>query len=254
MPVAPQELIAALDELLEPHRFADYCPNGLQVPGAAAISRVATGVSASAELFERAIAGGAQLVLVHHGLFWGKQAAAIDTAMKRRLKLLFDADVALAAYHLPLDAHPRIGNNALIAAALGTAGNEPFARHAGESIGVIARFAGDGLTAGELCSRVAELTAREPLVFDSGPERVQTLAIVSGAGASYLDEAIALGADAFLTGEPAERVMTQARENDLHFIAAGHYATETFGVRALGELLAERFDVEHAFVDVPNPV
>jgi dinuclear metal center YbgI/SA1388 family protein len=251
------ELIAALDELLEPRRFADYCPNGLQVPGASAVARVATGVSASVELFERAIAAGAQLILVHHGLFW-KPAhpafSAIDDAMKRRLKLLFDADVGLAAYHLPLDAHPRVGNNALIASGLGAAAHEPFAQHAGEPIGTMARFPGEGLAAQELTRRVADLTQREPLVFDAGPERVRRLAIVSGAGASYLDEAIVGGADAFLTGEPAERVMAQARENGVHFLAAGHYATETLGVRALGELLEERFGVQHAFIDVPNPI
>ncbi len=254
MPAALSDLIAALEELLEPDRFADYCPNGLQVPGASEVARVATGVSASAELFERAIAGGAQLILVHHGLFWGSRATAIDSPTKRRLKLLFDADVSLAAYHLPLDAHPRLGNNALIAAALGASGQKPFARHAGEPIGALAHFADEGIAATRLRSRVTELTGREPLVFDAGPERVRTLAIVSGAGASYLEEAIALGAKAFLTGEPAERVMTQARENGVHFFAAGHYATETFGVRALGELLEERFGVEHTFVDVPNPV
>jgi len=120
--------------------------------------------------------------------------------------------------------------------------------------GVLARFAADGIDAADLRARVATLTTREPLSFDAGPPRVRTLAIVSGAGASYLDEAIAKGADAFLTGEPAERVMTQAREAQVHFIAAGHYATETFGVRRLGEHLAERFGVEQVFIDVPNPV
>jgi dinuclear metal center YbgI/SA1388 family protein len=174
--------------------------------------------------------------------------------MKRRLKLLFDADASLAAYHLPLDAHPRLGNNALIAQGLGAETSEAFARHEGETIGVLARFAGAGLPAGDLQGRVQALTAREPLVFAAGPAQIRALAIVSGAGASYLQEAIEAGADAFLTGEPAERAMAQAREGAIHFIAAGHYATETFGVKALGEHLAARFGVEHVFVDVPNPV
>ena len=254
MPVPLNDLIAELDRLLEPRRFRDYGPNGLQVPGKPEVTRVATGVSASAELFERALAAHADLILVHHGLFWGRAAAPIDAAMKRRLKLLFDADASLAAYHLPLDAHPTLGNNALIAAALGAETHTPFGEHEGEPIGVLARFAGDGLDAPELRARVAAVTAREPLSFDSGPPRVRSIAIVSGAGASYLDDAIAAGADAFLTGEPAERVMTQAREAAIHFIAAGHYATETFGVKRLGEHLAERFGVEHVFVDVPNPI
>jgi dinuclear metal center YbgI/SA1388 family protein len=254
MPAALNDLIAELDALLEPSRFRDYGPNGLQVPGKPTVARVATGVSASAELFERALAAQADLILVHHGLFWGRGPAPIDPTMKRRLKLLFEADVSLVAYHLPLDAHPTVGNNALIASALGAETHTPFGEHEGEPIGVLARFAGDGMDATELRARVAELTEREPLSFDAGPPQVRKLAIVSGAGASYLDEAIAVGADAFLTGEPAERVMTQAREGAIHFIAAGHYATETFGVKALGEHLAERHGVEHVFIDVPNPI
>jgi dinuclear metal center YbgI/SA1388 family protein len=254
VPASLHTLLAELDTLLEPQRFRDYGPNGLQVPGKPTVARVATGVSASAELFERALAAHADLILVHHGLFWGRGPAPIDATMKRRLKLLFDADVSLAAYHLPLDAHPTVGNNALIAQALGAEAHEPFARHEGEPIGVLAHFAGDGLDAAELFARATELTSREPLTFEDGPARVRALAIVSGAGASYLDEAIAAGADAFLTGEPAERVMTQAREGQIHFIAAGHYATETFGVKALGGHLGERFGVEHVFIDVPNPI
>lgn len=248
------DLIADLNALLEPGRFRDYCPNGLQVPGKANIARVATGVSASAELFERALAESADLILVHHGLFWGRGQSSIDPAMKRRLKLLFDADVSLAAYHLPLDAHRQLGNNALIAKSLGADRQTSFARHEGEPIGVLASFAGDGVPVADLQARIQRLTARDPLVFDAGPPNVRTLAIVSGGGCSYLQEAIEAGADAFLTGEPTERVMTQAQEGSIHFIAAGHYATETFGVRALGEHLAGRFGVEHVFVDVPNPV
>lgn len=254
MPASLTDLIAELDGLLEPGRFRDYCPNGLQVPGKPHVAKLATGVSASAELFELALAAGADLILVHHGLFWGGKPTSIDLPLKRRLKLLFDADASLAAYHLPLDAHPTLGNNALIAAGLGAERHTPFAEHEGESIGVLARFAGDGLDPANLNARVAKLTARTPLTFHTGPARIRTLAIVSGAGASYLEEAIAAGADAFLTGEPAERVMTQARESDIHFIAAGHYATETFGVGRLGEHLAERFGVEQVFIDVPNPI
>lgn len=246
-------LLAELDDLLEPDRFKDYGPNGLQVPGCADVRTVATGVSASAELFEGALQRGADLLIVHHGLFWG-DLGPIDAIMKRRLKLLFDADMSLAAYHLPLDAHPELGNNAQIAFALGGEIVQRFAMHHGEPLGVVAQWPNDGLAAEELFARVNRITSRDALVFNAGPMRTRTLAIVSGGGSSYLGEAIALGADAFLTGEPTERVMTQAREAGIHFIAAGHYATETFGVKRLGEHLRDRFGVEHLFLDVPNPI
>jgi len=252
--VALAEIINELDALLEPARFEDYCPNGLQVPGPEQVATVATGVSAHLELFEHAAAASADLLVVHHGLFWESSPRALDAALKRRLKVLFDADIALAAYHLPLDAHPQLGNNALLARALDAQELEPFAHHRGEPIGFIARLPGEGMPAAELFARVAKLTAREPLVFDAGPAHVRRVAIVSGAGADFLADAAAAGADALLTGEPAERVMAQARETGLHFIAAGHYATETLGVKRLGEHLAQRFSVRHIFIDVPNPV
>jgi dinuclear metal center YbgI/SA1388 family protein len=254
MPCQLQDAIGELNSLLQPERFRDYCPNGLQVPGRATVTKLATGVSAGAELFEQAIAEHADLLIVHHGLFWGSTPAPIDARMKHRLKLLFDADMSLAAYHLPLDAHPELGNNALIGRAFGATALEPFAQHDGEPIGFLARFPDEGIEAGALFTRIAELTARTPLLFDAGPEQVRSIAIVSGGGANYLPDAIAAGADAFLTGEPAERVMSEAQEAGIHFIAAGHYATETFGVRHLGEHLSERFDLEHVFIDVPNPV
>lgn len=250
---ALRELLHHLDALLAVEAFSDYGPNGLQVPGRPDVEHVVTGVSASAALFERAAALDADLVLVHHGLFWGEAAGPIDPALKRRLRILFDHDLALAAYHLPLDAHPDVGNNALIAAGLGAAWTEPFAVHGGAPIGTIAHLdppAGRD----ELVARVAALTEREPLVFPAGPDPVRTLGIVSGAAADDVAEAIERGLDAFLTGEPAERVMAMAQEGGVTFLAAGHYATETFGIRALGDLLAERFGVRHTFVDLPNPI
>jgi dinuclear metal center YbgI/SA1388 family protein len=247
-------MLRYLDELLTPAAFSDYGPNGLQVPGPDEIGTVVTGVSASAELFRRAAEIEADLVLVHHGIFWSGAPLALSPAAKRRLQVLFEHDIALAAYHLPLDAHPEVGNNALLAEGLGCTSREPFARHKGVAIGVAGRFDDDGIPAHELVDRVRELTGREPLAFLDGLQRVRTIGIVSGAGSDHLGAAIAAGHDAFLTGEPAERVMIQAREEQIHFIAAGHYATETFGVRRLGELLAERFAIRHVFVDVPNPI
>ena len=249
-----REILSFLDELLDPGGFDDYGPNGLQVPGRAEVDRVVTGVSASLELFERAVAADAGLVLVHHGVFWDKAPRALSPAAAARLRMLLTAEVNLVAYHLALDAHPEVGNNALLADGLGATAHEPFAEHAGRAIGVAARFGEDGVEAGELFSRVTEVTGRAPLVFDDGPDRVRTLGIVSGGAAGDLETAIAAGLDGFLTGEPSEPAMTTAREAGVHFIAAGHYATETFGVRCLGELLAERFGVAHQFIDVPNPV
>jgi dinuclear metal center YbgI/SA1388 family protein len=242
-------LIEELDRLLLPGSFEDYGPNGLQVPGTREVDTVVTAVSASVELFEQAAREGAQLVLVHHGLFWRGMPQHIDAALHRRLVPLFAHDIALAAYHLPLDAHPEVGNNALLAEGLECDAREPF----GE-IGQVARFAGEGIPRGELIERVRRLTDRDPLHLDFGPERIRTVGIVSGGASSLLGDAVAAGLDAFLTGEPAERVMTQAREAGIHFVAAGHYATETFGVRRLGDVLAGRFGVRHRFVDDPNPI
>ena len=224
------------------------------MPGAEEVGIVATGVSAGRELFERAAGEGAEMVLVHHGLFWEGQPRRLSREMARRLQTLLGADLALAAYHLPLDAHPEVGNNALIADGLGCEAREPFGVHRGRPIGIAGRFAGDGVPAGELVQRVRDVCGREPLVFDAGPERVRSIGIVSGGAARDVSQALDAGLDAFLTGEPTESVMNDAREGGLHFIAAGHYATETFGVRRLGDLLAERFGVHHVFLDIPNPV
>jgi dinuclear metal center YbgI/SA1388 family protein len=242
-----KDLIGFLNAVLNPTAFDDYGPNGLQVPGKDEVGTLVTGVSASTALFQRAVEERADLVLVHHGLFWGAMGP-IDAQLKRRLQLLFDHDIALAAYHLPLDAHPEVGNNALLAQAIGATDPQPFV-----GIGIRARL--DGISPGELHARVREATGgREPLAFLAGPDAVHTVGIVSGGAAKHLKDAIAAGLDAFLTGEPREPVMNDARENAIHFLAAGHYATETFGVRALGERLVAEFGIRHVFADLPNPI
>jgi dinuclear metal center YbgI/SA1388 family protein len=247
-------IVEHLDAILEPSAYDDYGPNGIQVPGREAVETVVTGVSANVELFARAREHEADLVLVHHGLFWAGPPRPLDPASKRRLQLLFDADMSLAAYHLPLDGNLEHGNNALLADAIGCASKSAFGQHKRATIGVAGRFEGEGISPDDLVARVREATRREPLAFTDGPERVRSVGIVSGAGADYLEDAIAAGLDAFVTGEPIERAMARAREAEIHFVAAGHYATETFGVRRLGDLLAARFGVRHVFVDVPNPI
>ena len=193
-------------------------------------------------------------MLVHHGLFWDFHPTGLTPLLAERLRPLFKHDINLAAYHLPLDAHPELGNNAILARELGCTEQEPFGDYKGTAIGRRGRFAGDGLTPAELHERVPAATGREPLLLGAGPERIRTIGIVSGSAADTLDEAVAAGLDAFLTGEPREHITADAEEHGIRFVAAGHYATETFGVRALGDLLAERFGIEHKFVDLPNPV
>jgi dinuclear metal center YbgI/SA1388 family protein len=246
-------IIDYLDELLDARSWTDYGPNGLQVPGAREVGTVVTGVSAHLELFERAAAAGAQMVLCHHGLFWRKQPLALDERRKARLATLFDADLSLAAYHLPLDAHPDVGNNALICAALGLERSEPFGQDDGRTIGWVGRSA-EPLTRAELVERCRRAFGQEPIAFEHGPDEVRSVGIVSGGGAGWLAEAIDRGLDAMLSGEPSEPAMAESREAGITFIAGGHWATETFGVRRLGDLLSERFGVEHRFIAVPNPV
>src|SRR3954452_834353 len=230
-----------LDAILEPSAYDDYGPNGIQVPGRETVETVVTGVSANVELFARAREQEAELVLVHHGLFWAGPPRPLDRASKRRLQLLFDADMSLAAYHLPLDGHLEHGNNALLADAIGCASKSAFGQHKRATIGVAGRFEGEGIAPEELVARVHAATGGEPLAFTDGPERVRSVGIVSGAGADYLDDAIANGPGPWGAREPTERAMARAREPEIRFVAAGHYATETFGVRRLGDLLAARF-------------
>jgi dinuclear metal center YbgI/SA1388 family protein len=247
------QIVAFLDDLLDARAFEDYGPNGLQVPGAASVETVVTGVTAHLELFQAAEREGAQLVLCHHGILWDGGPEVVTPSMKARLEALFRSNISLVAYHLPLDAHPEVGNNALLCALLGLERAEPFGMARGRAIGFVGRSE-EGIAVDELVERCRTATAREPLVVGRGPEVVRSVGIVTGAGASMLDEAVALGLDAFVTGEPAERVVADAREASMHFIAAGHYATETFGIRRLGEAIADRFGVDHRFIDVPNPI
>ncbi len=254
MTVQPlHDVIRFVDELLDAAAFPDYGPNGLQVPGRPEIGRVVSGVSATLELLEGAVARQADLILVHHGLFWDGDERRLTPLMARRLGLLLGREISLAAYHLPLDAHPQIGNNALLAQALGLEQHEPFAAVQGRPIGVRGRFA-DGVSIDELIARVRAVTEREPLAFACGPPTVRSLGIVSGGGGRQLAEAIQGGLDAFLTGEPEEPAQALAREAGVHFIAAGHHATERLGVQRLGSLIAERFGLEHEYIEVANPV
>lgn len=245
------QIIEFLDALLESKDFPDYGPNGLQVPGAAEIDRVVTGVSATLELFELAAARDAQLVLVHHGIFWG-ESGALSKQQADRLRALLTNDINLAAYHLPLDAHIEHGNNALLARELGLEVTGPFGDFKGRAIGVLCDA--QGVAGSELALTIARKLDREPLHLQFGPQQLQKIAVVSGAAADYVHEAAAAGADAFITGEPAERVQANAKELGIDFFAAGHHATERLGIQRLGSLLSEQFGVEHEFIDIPNAI
>jgi dinuclear metal center YbgI/SA1388 family protein len=247
------EIVSFCDSLLEIERFVDYGPNGLQVPGASEVAKVATGVSANLELIERAVQAEADLLLVHHGLFWDFHPRALTEQMAARLRAALGADLSVAGYHLPLDEHPECGNNALLCSGLGFSAQARFAEAKGTEIGLIGERP-DPIPINDLLATTSTLLGREPQLLGAGPDRVGRIAVVTGAGASFVHEAIALGADALITGEAAEHVTADAREGGLHFIAAGHHATERSGIRRLGELVAERFAVEHEFIDVPNPI
>jgi dinuclear metal center YbgI/SA1388 family protein len=242
------EILAFAGELLDLDAYPDYGPMGLQVAGAREVSRIACGVSASLELFERAAAAGAQMLLVHHGLLWDRDSRVIDDAMRRRLKELFDSEITLAAYHLALDAHPEVGNNALLARELGI---EPSGQFAG--IGFGGPLA-EPVSVDEFAAQVREQLGSEPVVFAHGPERIERVAVVTGGAARHLADAAREGYDLFLTGEPAEPSLHTAREHGIHFVAAGHYATERIGIQALAKRLAEQFDLEWEFIELPNPV
>jgi dinuclear metal center YbgI/SA1388 family protein len=247
------QLIRYLDDYLEADRGSDYGPNGLQVEGRAEVRRVATGVSACEELFRRAAEAGADAVMVHHGIFWRGMSRTLTGVQHRRVAALLRADLNLVAYHLPLDRHPVVGNNAVAARAFGLEGLAPFALHEGLPTGFSGRFPAP-IPAAELVDRCRRIYGQEPLHFATGPDPVGSLGIVSGGAQREFHQAIAAGLDAYLTGEASEWVMNVAREAGVHYLAAGHYASERLGIRALGEHLAERFGLAVEFIDVPNPV
>jgi dinuclear metal center YbgI/SA1388 family protein len=244
---ARDEIVAYANELLEVERFPEFAPQGLQVVGAEEVTSVACGVSCSRELFERAVDAGAQLVIVHHGLFWRNEPLVVDARLRGRLEALFRGSASLLAYHLALDAHPTLGNNAQLAERIGATPTGPF-----DTIGLGCTIGPLDLEA--LAGRVETAVGRAPLVFRGGEREVRRIAVASGASGAALIAAAHEGYDALLTGEPEEPSSATARELGIHLIAAGHYATERFGVEALSAHLADRFGLEWAFVDVPNPV
>lgn len=248
------QLVAYLDDLLDVDEVSDVALNGLQVAGRAEVRRLATAVSASAELFVQAAAWGADAVLVHHGLLWrGDEPPRLVGSFRERVRLLLERDLNLIAYHLPLDRHPGHGNAAVLARAIGLDRLERFGVFSGVTLGFAGVFE-EPLPVEELLARVRRACGQEPLAFAGGPARVASVGIVTGGAPAGFEEAVAGGLDAYLTGEAREWVYHRAAEDGVHFIAAGHHATERFGVLSLGELLTRRHGLEVQFFDVPNPV
>ncbi|MDZ7803186.1 MAG: Nif3-like dinuclear metal center hexameric protein [Thiohalophilus sp.] len=246
------DLVRYLDDLLEVERFTDYCPNGLQVEGGATINRLVCGVTASQALIEAAIETGADALLVHHGYFWKGEAAPIVGIKKRRIARLLENGISLLAYHLPLDAHPVYGNNVQLAKVLGLKVAGSFGPPGNPAIGLYGSLS-EPLSGEALAAQITDRLGRAPLHVGEALAPVSKLAWCTGGAQGLIEEAVRLGVDAYLTGEVSEQTVHLARENGIHFYAAGHHATERYGARALGEHVAEHFGIEQQFIDIDNP-
>ncbi len=248
--VARDTLVAWLDEYLEVGAWSDKAFNGLQVEGRGTVTTVATAVDAALATFAMAEEAGAELLLVHHGLFWGS-VEPVAGPLRERLAALLDSGLSLYAAHLPLDAHPEIGNNAILAELLEFEDREPFGQWDGEAIGVRGRLR-DPATREDLAGRLEALLGARPDVLPFGPDRIERVGVVSGDAASLVSEASSAGLDAFVTGETSHVAWHAAREHGINLFFAGHYATETVGVRALGERVSAVFGVDVVFLDAPT--
>ncbi len=243
-------LVRAIDRILSPARFRDYCPNGLQVEGRAQVTRLATGVTACQAFLEAAAAWSADAVLIHHGYFWRGEDPCLVGMKRRRIAFLLDHDISLLAYHLPLDAHDTLGNNAQLALRLGL---QVETRFGDPAIGMLGRLA-TPTSPGDFAAHIQTQLARRPLHIDGGKPRIERIAWSTGAAQASIEEVARLGVDAYVSGEVSEPTVHIAREYGIHYFAAGHHATERYGVMALGQHLAEHHGLEHRFLDIDNPV
>ena len=244
------ELIRYLDELLEPARFKDYCPNGLQVEGRPEIRRIVAGVTASQALVDQAVARGADALLVHHGWFWRGEDGRVTGFRKKRLQTLLAHDINLIAYHLPLDGHAEFGNNAQLAQRLDWTVEGRFGE---QDVGWYGRL-NESRTLGDVAHRVSAELGREALVIGAQAQQVSRIAWCSGGAQSLFEAALSLGVQAFLSGEISEQHVHLARESGVAYLAVGHHASERYGVEALAAHLAAKFGLDCAFIDIDNPV
>ncbi len=244
------ELEVYLNQLLEIPRFRDYCPNGLQVEGKDNIQTVISGVTASLDLLQAAVAANADAIVVHHGYFWRGENERLVGLKHHRIALLMAHKINLFAYHLPLDIHPDFGNNVQLGQKLGLIETGRFGE---QDIAVHGNLT-QSMTLGELSEKISRTLLRDPMIVGDRDKSIRRVAWCTGAAQSYFDEAIQLGVDAFITGEISEQTVHNARESGVAFISAGHHATERYGVQALGEHLAQQFGITHQFIDMDNPV
>jgi len=246
------EIVAYADELLAIDQYDDYCPNGLQVEGVDEITSLASGVTACMRLLDAAVDAGAQALLVHHGYFWKNEDPRVTGMKRRRLARLLDAGINLIAYHLPLDGHPVYGNNAQLAALLDIEPERDLPGSPGPGIAVSGSLR-EPLGGEQFAERVAQKLGRQPLHIPGTAEKISRIGWCTGGGQSFIEAAAKAGMDAFLTGEVSESTVHVARENGLHFFAAGHHATERYGAEALGRHLAEKFGLSYRHIDIDNP-
>ncbi|HRP95380.1 MAG TPA: Nif3-like dinuclear metal center hexameric protein [Rhodocyclaceae bacterium] len=244
------ELQQHLDELLEASNFRDYCPNGLQVEGRSEVRRVLCGVTASQALLDAAARGGFDAVVVHHGYFWRGEDGRITGIRRRRIATLLAHEISLLAYHLPLDAHPQLGNNAQLARRLGWRADGHFGDQDLGWIGIPR----NPMSAADVAAELAVQLQREPMLVGDASRRVSRIAWCTGGAQGFFEQAIAAGAELYVSGEISEQTVHLARESGVPYIAAGHHATERYGVLALAEYLRERFGLDAAFIDLDNPV
>jgi dinuclear metal center YbgI/SA1388 family protein len=252
MTVSRDQLLAHLDQLLSPQMIKDYCPNGLQIEGSDSISKIVTGVTASQALVDAAVAAGADALLVHHGYFWTGENPTITSLKRKRIKALLAADISLFAYHLPLDIHPSLGNNAQLAKLFGIENVTGLEAGNQQSVAVKGNFIIPS-TVAQLTAVIEQQLGRTPLVEGASDKVIKTVAWCSGGGQGFIEQAGEQGIDAFISGEVSEKTIHLAREYDIAFFAAGHHATERYGVKALGEHLHAEFGVDVEFIDIDNP-
>lgn len=252
MPVTRTQLLSFFDDLLKPHKIKDYCPNGLQVEGKPVINKIVTGVTASQALIDKAVAEKADAILVHHGYFWKGENPCVTSMKKQRLRTLLKHDISLFAYHLPIDVHPELGNNAQLAQLLGV--SEVTSLEASNPSCVVMRgeFV-EPITAADLTTLLTQQLNKVPLHEPANNALIKTVAWCSGGGQNYIDQAAELGIDAYITGEVSEQTIHTAREMNIHFFAAGHHATEKYGVKAVGEYVQQTLGIESLFIDIDNP-